>query len=241
MKLPYVSLTRAADAIPTGIAWYQVASPIIAVVLAAVVPIALHARTRRDRRKEAASAEQRKASAALHDLIIAADIDSATSYDGPASGCDGPVSNYDEWLNQWKRRTQMLLPRLSRAERERVELLTHLLERSSKLGQPSDWWVAIRYAVADAESALSPTLTGKALLPPMLPTKNRVDDLMAQGTALKTSDAPLVDAIHQRFKETMRAAARSEFQQTHRRGLILGICLTVLAADCAYVVSWLVF
>ncbi|MGI8659970.1 MAG: hypothetical protein ACR2LH_02885, partial [Thermoleophilaceae bacterium] len=82
---------------------------------------------------EALSTEERSSALEVNELIAAAEVPKATSYDGPVSGCSGPVASYDEWLQQWDRRSASLLPRLPPAICARLELLSHLLERSSKV------------------------------------------------------------------------------------------------------------
>ena len=227
----------AAAAAASGTSWVQIAVAAVAIAVTATVSFRVAARARRDRRDEALSTEERSSALEVNELIAAAEVPKATSYDGPVSGCSGPVASYDEWLQQWDRRSASLLPRLPPAIRARLELLSHLLERSSKVGGgPFYWSLAIRYGVADLQRAVTAAIGREApQARPGLPEKNVIDDLMTRGVTLGTTDQPLVDEIIRAGVEHMAQgigeAARSARRRYMRLGVVLGVSLTVLVVN----------
>ena len=217
----------------SGTSWVQITVAAVAIAVAATVPFRVHARARRDRRDEALSTQERSSALEVNELIAAAEVPKATSYDGPVSGCSGPVASYDEWLQQWDRRSASLLPRLPPAIRARLELLSHLLERSSKVGGgPFYWSLAIRYGFADLQRAVTAVIGREApQARPGLPEKNVIDDLMTRGVTLGTTYQPFLDEIIRAENEHMVEEAARSARRYMRLGVVLGVSLTVLVVN----------
>ncbi len=236
-----------------GVSWLD---PLVVILLASVLPLVvqlvatavaaavaanLYGRTRRDRRLEAADAEQRRRAADLHELLVAADVRSATRYDGPVTGCVGPVADYDEWLQQWNHATALVLPHLPSKLRVRLELLTHLLERSATQGAtPYAWSLPIAYGVANVEKAVAAALAGTSPGSGLLPDADVIDDLVSRGITLGTGDTPLVDEIHRRVDDDFSRVVSDGRRRSMRAGLLVGILVAIAVANAAFLLVRLV-